>query len=122
MELISSVGFKMVMRGYSRGSKKYPITEADQQEDSTDLKPAVIERKEVKDGEETLQYYKQSKEFVLVRHLKREEALLPGAKPVKMFKHKGKNGEEEPVYLRKDVVQVKSAETCKSQRFSTLPF
>ncbi|KAL1843083.1 hypothetical protein VTJ49DRAFT_3218 [Mycothermus thermophilus] len=113
--------FKTVMKGYSRGGKKYPVTEADQQENATDLKPAVIERKEVKEGEETLQYYKQSKEFVLARHLKREEALLPTAKPVKMFKNKGKNSEEEPVYLRKDVVQVKSAETWHKQGRAPLP-
>ncbi|AEO60848.1 hypothetical protein MYCTH_2310516 [Thermothelomyces thermophilus ATCC 42464] len=107
--------FKSVMRGYARGGPKHPVTEADQVEDASDLKPVKHEKKEVKDGEETLQYYKQSKEFVLARHLKREEALLPTAKPVKIFKNKGKAGEEEPVYLRKDVVQVKSAETWHKQ-------
>ncbi|KAL2267281.1 hypothetical protein VTJ83DRAFT_4558 [Remersonia thermophila] len=113
--------FKTVMKGYSRGGQQHPATEADQQEDATDLKPAVMERKEVKEGEETLQYYKQSKEFVLARHLRREEALLPTAKPVKMFKNKGKKSEEEPVYLRKDVVQVKSAETWHKQGRAPLP-
>jgi len=111
--------FKKVMRGYSRGSERYPITEVDQEEDATDLKPANPEKKEVKEGEETLQYYKQSKEYVLERHLKREEALLPTAKPVKMFRtSKSKNSgpvQEEPVYLRKDVVQVKSMETWHKQ-------
>ena len=109
--------FKATMKGYARGGKKHPITEVDEEEDSTDLKPATIEKKEVKEGEETLQYYKQSKEFVLERHLKREEALLPNAKPIKMFKNKGKaaSAQEEPVYSRKDVVQVKSAETWHKQ-------
>ncbi|KAL2164944.1 hypothetical protein VTH06DRAFT_240 [Thermothelomyces fergusii] len=107
--------FKSVMRGYARRGPKYPLTEADRVEDATDLKPAKNAKREVKDGEETLQYYKQSKEFVLARHLKREEALLPTAKPVKIFKNKGKSGEEEPVYLRKDVVQVKSIETWHKQ-------
>ncbi|KAK5661184.1 hypothetical protein OQA88_11075 [Cercophora sp. LCS_1] len=109
--------FKIVMKGYVRGDKGHPLTETDHLEDLTDLKPAVPEKKEVKEGEETLQYYKQSKEFVLERHLKREEALLPGTKPVRMFrmgKGKGKN-QEEPVYSRKDVVQVKSAETWHKQ-------
>ncbi|KAK3389362.1 hypothetical protein B0H63DRAFT_506976 [Podospora didyma] len=105
--------FKTVMAGYARGGKEHPITEVDDEEDSTDLKPAKPEKKEVKEGQETLQYYKDSKEFVLERHLKREEALLPRAKPVKTFKNKGK--EEEPVYARKDVVQVKSAETWHKQ-------
>ncbi|GAB1319591.1 Xeroderma pigmentosum group C-complementing protein [Madurella fahalii] len=113
--------FKSVMRGYVRGDRKHPITEVDEQEDSTDLQPSKPEKKEVKDGEETLQYYKQSKEFVLERHLKREEALLPSARPVKMFKNKSKSAGgpggpgEEPVYSRKDVVQVKSAETWHKQ-------
>ncbi|KAK3294291.1 Rad4 transglutaminase-like domain-containing protein [Chaetomium fimeti] len=107
--------FRSVMDGYVRGDQKHPITEADDDENATDLKPAKPEKKEVKEGEETLQYYKQSKEFVLARHLKREEALLPAAQPVKTFKNKGKTAEEEPVYARGDVVQVKSAETWHKQ-------
>ncbi|KAF3024124.1 hypothetical protein E8E14_005159 [Neopestalotiopsis sp. 37M] len=109
--------FKFALSGYVRGTLKYPVTELDQWEDATDLKPAVPEKKEVKEGEETLQYYKSSKEFVLQRHLRREEALLPTAKPVKVFRNKIKGGkfEEEDVYLRKDVVAVKSAETWHKQ-------
>ncbi|EAQ87551.1 hypothetical protein CHGG_04170 [Chaetomium globosum CBS 148.51] len=107
--------FRSVMNGYARGDRKHPITEVDDDEDAADLKPAKPEKKEVKEGEETLQYYKQSKDFVLARHLKREEALLPGAQPVKTFKNKGKAAEEEPVYARADVVQVKSAETWHKQ-------
>ncbi|KAI1341586.1 Rad4-domain-containing protein [Xylariaceae sp. FL0016] len=109
--------FKSIMRGYARGHKGYPIDEIDEMEESTDLKPAKPEKKEVKEGEETLQYYKTSKEFVLARHLKREEALLPDAEPVKKFRNKGKGNkvEEEDVFLRKDVVAVKSAETWHKQ-------
>ncbi|KAI1447817.1 Rad4-domain-containing protein [Annulohypoxylon stygium] len=109
--------FRSVMRGYVRGDRKHPITEIDDEEDSIDLKPAKPEKKEVKEGEETLQYYKTSKEYVLKRHLKREEALLPEAAPVKVFQVKGKGSkvEEEDVYLRKDVVAVKSAETWHKQ-------
>ncbi|ROT42905.1 Rad4-domain-containing protein [Sodiomyces alkalinus F11] len=111
--------FKTVMNNYVRGGRKHPVTEVDETEDTTDLKPTRPEKKEVKDGEETLQYYKQSKEFCLERHLKREEALVPTAKPVKIFRNKGKGKEgastEEPVYLRKDVVTVKSAETWHKQ-------
>lgn len=106
--------FKTAMSGYRRGDKKHPVTEIDELEESTDLKPAVAEKKPVQEGEETLQYYKQSKEFVLERHLKREEALKAGAKPVKKFKNKGKT-EEEDVYLREDVLNVKSAETWHKQ-------
>ncbi|RYC60233.1 hypothetical protein CHU98_g5981 [Xylaria longipes] len=109
--------FKSIMRGYVRGDKKHPITEVDEMEESTDLKAAQPEKKEVKEGEETLQYYKTSKDYVLQRHLKREEALLPDAIPVKVFRNKGKGGkvDEEDVYLRKDVVTVKSAETWHKQ-------
>lgn len=109
--------FKSVLRVYSRGAENYPLTEVDYDEDATDLKPAQPVKKEVKEGEETLQYFKTSKEFVLERHLRREEALLPAAEPVRYFKNKGKkgDGEEVPVYLRKDVVAVKSEETWHKQ-------
>ncbi|KAI0911863.1 Rad4 transglutaminase-like domain-containing protein, partial [Ustulina deusta] len=109
--------FKSIMRGYSRGDKKHPITPLDEMEESTELKPVEPEKKEVKEGEETLQYYKASKEYVLQRHLKREEALLPDAVPAKVFRNKSKGGkvEEEDVYFRKDVVSVKSAETWHKQ-------
>ncbi|KAJ2973533.1 hypothetical protein NUW58_g8912 [Xylaria curta] len=109
--------FKSIMRGYGRGGKNHPITEIDEMEEASDLKPVQPEKKEVKEGEETLQYYKTSKEYVLKRHLKREEALLPDAVPVKVFRNKGKGSkvEEEDVYLRKDVVSVKSAETWHKQ-------
>ena len=104
--------FKSVMRGYER--LQFNRTPADDIEDSTDLKPVKPEQKEKRPGEETLQDYKSSKEFVLERHLRREEALLPTAKPVKKFLVKGKKGEDgvrEDVYLRKDVVHCKSVET-----------
>ncbi|KAG6013934.1 hypothetical protein E4U54_006111 [Claviceps lovelessii] len=116
--------FKAAMSGYTRGSRAHPITEVDEEEDSTDLKPAKAEKKVVKEGEETLQFYKESKEFVLERHLKREEALKAGARPIKKFRNKAKRKkaggieaeeEEEDVYLRSDVVQVKSAETWHKQ-------
>ncbi|GKU17147.1 unnamed protein product [Fusarium langsethiae] len=109
--------FKAAISGYRRGSKKHPVTEIDEAEEAADLKPAKPEKKEVKEGQETLQYYKQSKEFVLERHLKREEALKPEAKPAKVFKNKGKGGkvEEEDVFLRSDVLNVKSAETWHKQ-------
>ncbi|KAF7547975.1 hypothetical protein G7Z17_g7370 [Cylindrodendrum hubeiense] len=109
--------FKTAISGYRRGTKRHPITELDEIEDATDLQPKKPEKKEIKEGQETLQYYKQSKEYVLERHFKREEALKPRAMPVKVFKNKAKGGtmQEEDVYLRSDVVQVKSAETWHKQ-------
>ena len=115
--------FKTAMSGYRRGGRKTPITDVDEIEESTDLKPAKPEKREVKEGEETLQYYKESKEFVLERHFKREEALRPGAKPVKVFKNKAKGGKttDEDVYLRSDAINVKSAETWHKQGRAPLP-
>ncbi|TEY65338.1 hypothetical protein BOTCAL_0141g00230 [Botryotinia calthae] len=105
--------FQTVMRGYIRGGRKCPRTEVDDHEEATDLKAIQPQKKEVKDGEETLQSYKASTEFVLERHLRREEAILDTAKHVKMFtvKAKGDNPTEEKVFLRKDVVKCKSLET-----------
>ncbi|UNI13331.1 hypothetical protein JDV02_000086 [Purpureocillium takamizusanense] len=115
--------FKTAMSGYRRGDRKRPITEVDEQEDTTDLKPAKPEKKEVKEGQETLQYYKQSKDFVLERHLRREEALKPDAAPAKKFTNKLKGGkvEELDVFLRADVVNVKSAETWHKQGRAPIP-
>ena len=105
--------FKVVMSGYVRGTKNCPRTEIDDHEEATDLKPVRAEKKEVEEGKETLQSYKSSPDFILERHLKREEALLPTAKHIKMFAVKGKGQEmtEEKVYLRKDVVSCKTMET-----------
>ncbi|KFY18785.1 hypothetical protein V493_08347, partial [Pseudogymnoascus sp. VKM F-4281 (FW-2241)] len=104
--------FKTVMSGYERRDQQRSII--DDQEEATDLKAVKPEKKEAKDGEETLQSYKQSSEFVLQRHLRREEALLPTAKHIKLFTVKGKADApaiEEKVYPRKDVVNCKSVET-----------
>jgi xeroderma pigmentosum group C-complementing protein len=105
--------FKTVMSGYVRGSRKCPRTEIDDFEEATILKPVRAEKKVVEEGKETLQYYKSSSEYVLERHMRREEALLPTAKHVKMFtiKSKGESSVEEKVFLRKDVVNCKTMET-----------
>lgn len=115
--------FKTVMSGYVRGSKNCPRTEIDDQEEATTLKPMERKKKEVEEGKESLQYYKTSSEYVLERHLKREEALLPTAKHVKMFtiKAKGDNSTEEKVFLRKDVVSCKSMETWHKEGRAPIP-
>ena len=102
--------FKTVMSGYKRRDKKRMLV--DDIEDATDLKPAAIEKKAVKEGEESLQWYRQSADYCLERLLKREEALLPSAEPVKAFKSgKGENRKEEPVFRRQDVVPCKTEES-----------
>ncbi|MCJ1328173.1 hypothetical protein MMC10_004848 [Thelotrema lepadinum] len=102
--------FKTVISGYRRRDNKR--TPADDIEDATDLKPATIEKKTIKEGEESLQWYKQSADFCLERLLKREEALVPGAESVKIFKSgKGDNAKEDLVFRRQDVVPCKTEES-----------
>ena len=102
--------FKTVMSGYKKHDRLR--TTADDLEDAKDLKPIKPEKKEAKEGEETLQGYKQSAEYVLERHLRREEALLPASQPVKTFTSgKGDKIKEEPVYKRKDVVICRTGES-----------
>lgn len=102
--------FKTVMSGYMRTDDMR--TAVDVLEDAKDLKAVKPEKKETKAGEETLQSYKTSAEFVLERHLRREEALLPGSKPVKTFlAGKGDNAKEEPVFRRKDVAVCRTSES-----------
>ncbi|MCJ1390008.1 hypothetical protein MMC18_002866 [Xylographa bjoerkii] len=102
--------FKTVMSGYARDEKMR--TAVDDLEEATDLKAIKPGKKEAKEGEETLQGYKQSATYVLERHLRREEALLPDSKPVKTFiAGKGNKAKEESVYLRKDVVTSRTSES-----------
>lgn len=102
--------FRTLMSLYDKPENKR--TKADDIEEQTDLKP-FKPGKEVKDVEkESLQWYKQSAEFVLEQHLRREEAIVPGAEPVKMFKTgKGDKAKEFPVFLREDVAVCKTVES-----------
>ncbi|KAF2217687.1 hypothetical protein CERZMDRAFT_5776, partial [Cercospora zeae-maydis SCOH1-5] len=102
--------FRTVMSPYDRSRIKR--TAADDLEEQTDLKP-FKPAQEVKEVEkESLQWYKQSAEFVLEQHLRREEAILPGAKPVKTFTAgKGEKAVDHPVYKRSDVVNCKTVES-----------
>ncbi|XPT00438.1 hypothetical protein M3J09_009591 [Ascochyta lentis] len=106
--------FKSVMRPFARPhSKRQPWDEV---EEEGDLIPAEPEKKKTMDeegGKETLQGYKSSAEYVLERHLRREEALKPGAKIVRHFaiSKKGEENKLEPVYRRKDIVNCKTTES-----------
>ena len=102
--------FKTVMSGYKRTDKMRTVV--DDLEEANELKPVKPEKKEPKPSEDTLQGYKNSAEFVLERHLRREEALRPEAKPVKTFTTgKGDNAKEEPVFRREDVEVCRTGES-----------
>lgn len=102
--------FKTVMSGYKRPYNKR--TAVDELEETKDLNPVKPEKKEKKEGQETLQGYKSSADYVLERHLRREEAILPGAEPVNTFTTgKGDQALEEPVFLRKDVMVCRTGES-----------
>lgn len=106
--------FKSVMRPFARPhNKRQPWDEV---EEEGDLVPAEPEKKKTMDeegGKETLQGYKSSIDYVLERHLRREEALKPGAKIVRHFaiSKKGEEDKLEPVYRRKDIVNCKTTES-----------
>ncbi|KAH7361286.1 Rad4 transglutaminase-like domain-containing protein [Pyrenochaeta sp. MPI-SDFR-AT-0127] len=105
--------FKALMRPYARPhEKRQPWDEV---EDEGDLVPMKLDKKKEMDeegGRETLQGYKTSAEYVLQRHLRREEALKPGAMVVRNFvTGKGVNEKTEPVYRRKDILYCKTAES-----------
>ncbi|KAL1956117.1 hypothetical protein VTO42DRAFT_7636 [Malbranchea cinnamomea] len=101
--------FKVTMRGYMRPQNKRTIV--DEKEDSQGLAPNQPERKIAKEGD-TLQSLKASAEFTLERFLRRDEAIRPGAEPVRIFTSgKGSKIKEEKVYRKSDVVKCQSAET-----------
>ena len=103
--------FRTLMSIYDRPEPKR--TAADDLEEQTDLKPFKPSKSEGKEVEkESLQWYKQSAEFVLEQHLRREEAIKPGAKPVKTFTAgKGDKAKEHPVFRRDDVLVCKTVES-----------
>lgn len=100
--------FKATMRGYVRPKDKR--TAVDEKEDMS-LVARQPEKRTPKEGD-TLQSLKASKEFVLERFLRREEAILPGASHVRTFTSgKGAKQKEEKVYLRSNVQRCLSAES-----------
>ncbi|KAH9833630.1 DNA repair protein rhp42 [Teratosphaeria destructans] len=102
--------FRTVMSIYDKPEKQRNA--ADELEDQTDLKPFRPAKEEKEVEKESLQWYKQSAEYVIEQHLRREEAILPGAKPVKTFTAgKGDKAKEHPVYRRADVVPCKTVES-----------
>jgi xeroderma pigmentosum group C-complementing protein len=105
--------FNLLMQTYARAhAKRQPWDEV---EDEGDLVPAEPDRKKEMDeegGKESLQGYKNSAEYVLERHLRREEALKPNAKVVRQFvTGKGDKEKSEPVYRRQDIVNCKTVES-----------
>ncbi|KAI9879138.1 MAG: hypothetical protein M1830_009397 [Pleopsidium flavum] len=102
--------FKGVISGYTRTHSMR--TAVDDLEEPKDLKPVKPEKKVATEGEETVQGYKNSAQFVLERHLRREEALLPGAQHVKVFvTGKGDKEKEEKVFRREDVMVCRTGES-----------
>jgi xeroderma pigmentosum group C-complementing protein len=102
--------FRTVMSIYDRPQPKRTV--ADDLEEQTDLKPFKAAEKEKEVDKESLQFYKHSAEFVLEQHLRREEALLPRAQPVKTFTTgKGDKSKDYPVYRRSDVAVCKTVES-----------
>ncbi|KAJ5471586.1 hypothetical protein N7530_008943 [Penicillium desertorum] len=102
--------FGMVMRGYQRARKSK--TAVDELEETRDLQPNQPEKKKTTQTVDTLQSLRTSTEFVLERFLRREEALRPGAEPVRTFiAGKGARAKEEPVFRRADVLKCLSTES-----------
>lgn len=112
--------FRDTMRGYARSEDK--LTSVDHVEDTGDLVPQQPQKKDKDDEGDTLTNLKTSAEWVIERHLRREEALLPGAKPDRVFisgKPNTASYKEEDVYRRADVVKCQTAETW--HKFGRIP-
>lgn len=102
--------FKTVISGYARTQAMRNTL--DDLEDVKDLRPLEDEKEKKKEIPETLQSFKTSAHFVLERHLRREEVIMPGSKPVKTFLYRKRNGAtEEPVYHRRDILACKTSES-----------
>jgi xeroderma pigmentosum group C-complementing protein len=115
--------FKSVLRPYARSrAARKPWDEIEEEGDLVALKP-VVKKETVEDGgKETLQGYKNSAKYVLERHLRREEALKPGAKIVRHFvTGKNENEKKEPVYQRKDIANCKTVESWHKEGREVIP-
>jgi xeroderma pigmentosum group C-complementing protein len=112
--------FRVIMRPY--GKPPHWRTKVDELEDAKDLQRKQPEKKKTDQTADTLQSLRQSTEFVLERFLRREEALVPGAEPVRIFTSgKGDKAKKEPVYRRADVVKCMSAESWHKEGRQILP-
>lgn len=112
--------FKRVMSGYCRTADMRSA--ADDIEEAEELKAVKPEKREPKASEGTLQSFKNSAEYVLERHLRREEALRPGSNPVKTFATgKGDKAKEEPVYRRGDVEVCRTSESWHKEGRAVKP-
>jgi xeroderma pigmentosum group C-complementing protein len=112
--------FRDTMRGYTRTDDR--LTEVDHVEDASDLVPQQPQKKNKDDEGDTLANLKTSAEWVIERHLRREEALLPNAKADRVFvsgKANTASHKEEEVYRRADVVKCQTAETW--HKFGRIP-
>ncbi|KAI9710310.1 MAG: hypothetical protein M1820_002805 [Bogoriella megaspora] len=117
--------FKTIMSGYERPESKR--TPADDLEDSTILSPfqppdKADDKTSKNSAPESLQALKASAEFVLERHLRRDEAIPPDAKPVRTFTvGKGENAKAEPVYNRSDIKICKTVESWHKEGRELIP-
>ncbi|KAL4742337.1 Rad4 transglutaminase-like domain-containing protein [Aspergillus similis] len=126
--------FRVLLRNYERPYKDR--TAVDDIEDAKDLVPnRPTKSKSTNETVDTLQSLRTSSEFVLERFLRREEALRPGAQPVRTFtpggKKKNANGsgtvtptespKAENVYRRSDVVKCQTAESWHKEGREPLP-
>ncbi|KAL5051585.1 hypothetical protein BDW71DRAFT_56406 [Aspergillus fruticulosus] len=124
--------FQVLLRNYERPYRDR--TAVDDIEDTKDLIPnRPTKGKPTNEKVDTLQSLRTSTEFVLERFLRREEALRPGAQPVRTFTPGGKNAKgsgtatptkshrAENVYRRSDVVKCQTAESWHKEGREPLP-
>ena len=112
--------FETVMSSYSR--KSHMRTLVDDIEEAKDLKAIQADKRVPKASESSLQGLKNSVEYVLERHLRREEALRPGSKPVKRFTTgKGDNLKDEPIYRRSDIDICRTGESWHKEGRAVKP-
>ncbi|KAF8450103.1 Rad4 transglutaminase-like domain-containing protein [Terfezia claveryi] len=99
--------FRSIMRRYSR--REDLKDDRDREEDQI-LQGVYVEKKRPVNDESILGY-KNHPDFILERHLKREEAVEPGKSHIKLFSvGKGEKAKEEKVYRRQDIVVCKTIE------------
>ncbi|KAL7271118.1 hypothetical protein RUND412_006147 [Rhizina undulata] len=113
VEVMKRDWFDGVMRGYRKPQEKMSEDERREEMELRELRERVPEEGawKKKGGEDSIGFYKNNPDFVLERHLKREEAVIPGRSHIRTFiTGKGAKEKTEKVYAREDIAICKAVE------------
>ncbi|KAL7269194.1 hypothetical protein RUND412_008151 [Rhizina undulata] len=113
MEVMKRDWFDDVMKGYRKPQEKMSEDERREETELRELREWVPQEGagKKKGREDSIGFYKNNPDFVLERHLKPDEAVIPGRSHARTFiSGKGAKEKTEEVYAREDIAICKTVE------------